>query len=243
MRGGSFIFRALAPLLLWPFCHAASAEDVPEVYRGIYQVGIPSTKHLSYTSALGLVRTPDLVQTSLQVVPGGLDYRIDKAWSVQAYLLLNYDAFDTGRSAYEVRPVLGITAKGQLAPMMETGVWLRYEARAYDLGQPDSRFQNRLRVQPYIDFALDGPLRGWHAKLEAEPRYVWGPGDDYINGFRARVTAGYKISDTLSVDVRLSREWSRKSSAASLEPSTDTLTVHVVQLLGWSDGHRPQHVD
>ena len=237
------VLRTLLPCLLMFAAFPSQAEDVPEVYRAIYQIGIPKTKHLSFTAALGLVRTPDLGQTSLQVVPGGLDYRIDDTWSTQAYLLLNYDAFDTGQSAYEVRPVLGLTAKGSLDPATEVGFWVRYEARMYDVGQPDSRFQNRLRLQPYIDFTLGGALDGWHTKLEAEPRYVWGPGDDYINGFRARVSVGYQISDTLSVDARVSREWSRKSSAADLEPSTDTFTVHLVQLLGQSKGHRPHHID
>lgn len=163
---------------------------------------------------------------------GGLEYRLDKHWSLQTYLLLNRDSFDTRGNSLEIRPVFGITAKTQISDNVEIGAWLRYEARMLDVGGDKSRFQNRLRLQPYVDVKFSGALDDWHGKVEIEPRYVFWAGDDYFNGLRARASVGYQISDTLSLDFRYSREYSRASRGSDLNPSTDTFTVHFVKLLG-----------
>jgi len=215
----------------------AAAPCAPsQSYRVNYQLVRPLNADFRFAVLGSLTQTPGSTgpgdRTTLVVVPAGIEYKIDPNWSAQGYLQLNKDFYSFGPDKLEVRPVVGVTYKRALSPQVEVGAWLRYEARFQDVTGADT-FQNRLRLRPYVDFkfgANPGKPGSWHARTEYEPRYVFGDGEGLFNSQQVRQAIGYKVSNQLTIDLRYSRDWNRKSAAAEFGRSNDAVTLQVNQV-------------
>ncbi|MBU3672871.1 MAG: DUF2490 domain-containing protein [Sinobacteraceae bacterium] len=218
--------------LLPPAAGAASSET----NRINYQIARPIKPGLRFGALVSLSETPASVapgdRTTLAIVPAGVDYKIDERWSAQSYLQVNKDFYSLGSDKVEIRPVLGLTYRFVVTPRVETGFWLRYEARFQDV-TGDGNFQNRMRLRPYLDFkfgADPGKPGTWHARTEYEPRYVFGNGASFFNSQQIRQAVGYKFSNRLTIDLRYSRDFSRRSTAEGFSRSNEAWTLQFNQV-------------
>ena len=247
---------ALAAVALQSVAMDAAADSTPEVYRAIFQVARPVSMDTAFVAGIGGVTAtqyevaPELYNGSNQsvmAVPFGFLHRLNDIFTLQSWVLLS-DEFNreiiAGDTALdqpdeiEIRPLVGVTAATDIAPDVEIGGLVRYEARFKDV-TGDSSFENRFRLRPYIDvtFAADAQAgTSWHAQFEFDAKYVIGEGSagdhySFFNSFFPRMIIGYAFSKSLTVDFKYSRQWSRVDSSADWEPSDDTFTVQFVKSL------------
>lgn len=232
------LYAAASSALLLLSAATAHAQEVPETYRSNVQLLVPLTSEYTYTalgsysSTSGTPAAPG--RTTLIAIPAGLDFRLDRNWSLQTYVQFNRDSFHAGVGRLEIRPVGGVTYRTRLSDVVEAGAWLRYEARFLDVTGNES-FQNRLRLRPYVDYKFGrspGAAGSWHLRGEYEPRYVFGGGSSFINGQQFRLTAGYKVADNLMADLRFAHDLSRPSRSSSFSATNNSVTLQFNYTLG-----------
>lgn len=246
---------ALAAVALLSTATDAGADSTPEVHRAIFQIARPLSRETAFVAGIGGVTAtsydvaPGLdmgSNQSVMVVPFGILHKLDDVFTLQSWVLVSdefnreivLDGTELSQSdEIEIRPLVGVTAATYIAPDVEIGMLVRYEARFKDV-TGDSDFENRFRLRPYIDatFAVDDQAgTSWHAQFEFDSKYVIGEdsGDHYsfFNAYFPRLIVGHAFSRSFTIDFKYSRQWSRAATNASWEPSDDTFTVQFVKSL------------